>query len=310
MASAEIVVPYVTAVAAVGVATVNYLAKRDTDRRLAELTERQDETRAQREYEYEARRRLYEKFHPLLFQLVEMSESAYWRIVGLATSARDGRLDADGKSRLRADSPAYLPSSVYRLFAPLAVLRLCQNQLTVLDLTVDPEIRKQYIAMKAVYRSWSDGPNLCTTSPRRQNLGLQHVEKMVEGMLVVDAPGGDARCVTYGEFLAAIRDEHSKAYLPADRIVNMFVDFHPRTKPMLWRILITQAHLFRFLMDSVGPADQRPASPAAAIPKDEREIFDWRRVPTEASREESIDEHFRAAEAYLATRFAPAESPA
>lgn len=310
MASAEIVVPYVTAVAAVGVATVNYLAKRDTDRRLAELTERQDETRAQREYEYEARRRLYEKFHPLLFQLVEMSESAYWRIVGLATSARDGRLDADGKSRLRADSPAYLPSSVYRLFAPLAVLRLCQNQLTVLDLTVDPEIRKQYIAMKAVYRSWSDGPNLCTTSARRQNLGLQHVEKMVEGMLVVDAPGGDARCVTYGEFLAAIRDEHSKAYLPADRIVNMFVDFHPRTKPMLWRILITQAHLFRFLMDSVGPADQRPASPAAAIPKDEWEIFDWRRVPTEASREESIDEHFRAAEAYLATRFAPAESPA
>jgi hypothetical protein len=304
VASAEIVVPYVTAVAAVGVAVVNYLAKRDTDRRLAELTEKQDETRAQREYEYEARKRLYKDFHPLLFQVVEMSESAYWRIVGLASSARSGRLNPDEKSRLRAGSPVYLPSTVYRLFAPLAVLRLCQQQLTVLDLTVDPEIRKQYMVMKAVYRSWSDGPNLYTGSARRQNLGLQHVEQMIDGMLVPDDPAGNARCVTYGEFLAASRDENSSLHLPANRIVQMFVDFHPRAKPMLWRILITQAHLFNYLMDSVGPPGQRPASPVVAIGEEEWQIFDWREVPEDATREEAIDDHFSAAEAYLAERFA------
>jgi hypothetical protein len=308
--TAQALVAGIAALAAIVVAVVNYVAKRNTDRENARLMSEHDASQAQREYEYEARQRLYEQFQPVLFQLVESSESAYWRIVGLATSAREGRLTG-GTSRLRADSRTYLPSTVYRLFAPLAVLRLCQRRLTVLDLTLDREIQRQYHVAKAVYRTWSDGPNLascgirplaCSESDmRRQNLGLQHVEEMIEGLVTLDELTNAPRCLTYGEFSEAYRDKGSRIHSPADRVMKKFVNFHPRTSPVLWRILIAQAHLFRYLMDALAYVDERKTTdPLSALSQEERSLFDWRNEQ-EAS-EDALDGPFSAARDYLAAR--------
>jgi hypothetical protein len=58
------------------------------------LLERQkSEEDARREYEYESRKNLYQEFEPLLFQLNELSDRAYRRIIGLARDFRNGNLE-------------------------------------------------------------------------------------------------------------------------------------------------------------------------------------------------------------------------
>ena len=121
--SPQTIAAFIAAAASLIVALISYLGKRKSDRELAqlnaELIETQERRKAQRDYEYEARKRLYSELQPLLFQLVEASDNAYWRIQGLARSAREGRLTGRS-SRLRAQSRNYLPSTVYRL-----MVRLC-----------------------------------------------------------------------------------------------------------------------------------------------------------------------------------------
>jgi hypothetical protein len=38
---------------------------------------------------------------------------------------------------------------------PLVLLRLCQRHLTVVDLSLEPEIHHQYTLAKLLYRSWN-----------------------------------------------------------------------------------------------------------------------------------------------------------
>jgi hypothetical protein len=49
-----------------------------------DLEIKKDEQAARRDYEYEARKRLYQECEPILFQFVELSESALKRIYALA----------------------------------------------------------------------------------------------------------------------------------------------------------------------------------------------------------------------------------
>src|ERR1700741_4790112 len=47
---------------------------------------------ARRDYEYDARKRLYKEVEPLLFQLFEASEHSYFRVKSLARTCRNGNL--------------------------------------------------------------------------------------------------------------------------------------------------------------------------------------------------------------------------
>jgi hypothetical protein len=86
--SPQTIAAFIAAAASLIVALISYSGKRKSDRELAqlnaELIETQERRKAQRDYEYEARKRLYSELQPLLFQLVEASDNAYWRIQGLA----------------------------------------------------------------------------------------------------------------------------------------------------------------------------------------------------------------------------------
>ena len=56
------------------------------------LREVEAERDARRDYEYEARKRLYSEIQPLLFQLKELSESAYRWVMSLARTAQQDQL--------------------------------------------------------------------------------------------------------------------------------------------------------------------------------------------------------------------------
>lgn len=59
-----------------------------------ELDIKKDEQTARRDYEYEARKRLYNKFDPLLFQFNELSKSALKRIGEFTREAEEGHLSS------------------------------------------------------------------------------------------------------------------------------------------------------------------------------------------------------------------------
>jgi hypothetical protein len=325
--STQTVAALTTAVGGVAVAIISYVGKRRSDRKLAELNEQLDKNKAQRDYEYEARKRLYMEFQPLMFQLVESSDNAYWRIHGLARSAREGRLDPDKGSRLRANSKSYLLSTVYRFMAPLVLFRLCQMRLTVVDLSLDRLIHRSYAIAKVLYRTWNGGRNLAKLGcpipydpdgradrlqpvadeavqavRLKQHLNLQEIEHLIEALTVKDEFTSNLRCMTLGEFMDAYRDKTSNVHKYGSCVKELFVDFRPGTRPVLWRILITQAYLYNALMNTFNGTTEALMDPSALLTLEHQKDFDWRRSDAEASFEQAVIEPFAAARKYLAQR--------
>lgn len=247
---------------------------------------------ARRDYEYEARKRLYQDIEPLLFQLVEFSESAQHRIMSLARACRDGSLMPDGSGWLKGDKKHdyYRHSSMYRLLRPLAVLRLMQKKLTTVDLSLDPHIEDLYLLAKVLYWTFSDHFDLARQSPavdyapdRKGPDNLpQHVNQGVPiGMLdnIVDCffdPKDASRIIGFGEFEAGLAE--GGTFVPRMRVLlDAFTGFHPTTHPVLWRILIAQAHIYEALFTRA--AGRGSGGPGAAIqfPQTYLGDLEWRR---------------------------------
>jgi hypothetical protein len=85
-------------------------------------------------------------------------------------------------------------------------------------------------------------------------------------------------------------------------MMRLFEDFHPEKKPVLWRILITQAHLYRALVRTSDKDSNSFANPVEVFDIQERNDFDWRPSGSEATVEEAIEWPFSAARDYLAQR--------
>src|SRR5215207_6173225 len=115
----------------IGVVFTNYFGKR-SQKELAALQEQSDITKmlekARIEYEYEARKRLYSEVEPILFQLFDLSASAYSRILSLARASRNGNLEP-GNGWLSGIGYFTL-STIYRLMAPMSACKLLQRGVT------------------------------------------------------------------------------------------------------------------------------------------------------------------------------------
>ena len=109
----DVIVAIISASAVVAVATFTFLMQRKLEVIKAAPTEVQEERKARRDYEYEARKRLYGELQPLLFQLRELSEGAYRWVITLARTARKGQLSWLSKGY-------FLTMTLYRFTAPLA----------------------------------------------------------------------------------------------------------------------------------------------------------------------------------------------
>lgn len=286
----------------------------------AALGERKSEEDARRDYDYEARKRLYREAEPLLFRLSEASESALHRIFSLARTARNGDLGPEQPSWLQQPG-YYMASTMYNLLAPAVIFRLLQDRLTLVDLTVDRRISNHYLLAKSLYISFTDDFVLAQIQPAleynpfiddwqeeryrqpekhwRQGLPLGRLDAAIETMVkpMQDGPG---RCMSFGEFEAAfyqdLKSEESKFAIFAD----IFLEFHPARRPILWRILVVQAHLHAALMGAFmerGTTGFVTDVPADFLAKDKGRI-DWR-SPSDSLEENVILEPVYVARAYL-----------
>lgn len=282
-------------------------------RRLEELRNRlageRREKDARLDYEYEARRRLYRELEPLLFQLREESEAAWYRLLDIAKHARCGELDPEKDDGLLAHHDRYLMlSTVYQLFVPAVVVRLIKEKLTMVDLAVEPRLRTQYELAKLLYRSYSDDTALAEIDPKleylpsvedyetrrrenpavywRQGLQQKDLERIVEALTTDN--GRAKRPLTFGEFMR--RDKSDLQVL-----FDILERFHPAERPVLWRVLIVQAHLFRAFA-SASPDDERTR--VRFFSAEEQQGFSWQ-VPDE---KRAFAVPFAVAEAYLDER--------
>jgi hypothetical protein len=319
----------VAAVGSLAVAVINYLGGKRRDHELAELQHRFSGERARQDarlaYEYEALKRLYTELQPLLLQFSESCESAYNRIAGLAETAR-------GSPSWRTED-YYAYQTAFRLMEPLSILRLCRERLTVLDLSLEKGIADQYEVMKQLYRSWTNSRELAAAAPEldydpdrpappahdavhaTQHLSVGQLELLIDALIVRDAGAEEAadrqvrsRHMGYGEFDRKLDDPSSNLEVTFSLLARVLQEprpeqpdkrqmFHPRQRPVLWRILLTQAHLCRWFMEQ--SRQPRALHPADAIPVDDRKIFDWRSNDDEASYDEAVTRPFQAVQSYL-----------
>lgn len=270
------------------------------------LATNQKEQDARRDYEYEARKRLYEECEPLLFQLVELSGNAVRRIRSLARSAGKGALEP-GSGWLSSDGH-YMTSTIYRLFAPLVAYRLIQRRLTLIDLTLDPYIAEQYRLAKCLYLAVTDDFSLAALEPafdyspdedpppdapadaaaryRRQGLFEGVLDNVVE-QLIVDERDRPVRCKTFGEFTAEYADVASSLRRAFEPVHHLLTDFHPRTRPVTWRVLCAQYLIYKVLLRArTTPHAAIGANLEASLAFTDRDVsdLDWRKGADEAAR--------------------------
>lgn len=277
---------------------------------------------AKRDYEYDARKRLYEECEPLLFQLMELAEVAYSRIKGLARTARDGDLRPDGNGWLSGPG-YYLSSTAYRLLAVPAVFRILQRRVTLIDLSLDRRVRLGYGLMKLVSETLTDDYGLARESPEieydpdaeyverkgrpedpryvRQGVFVGILERALDA-IIHDADGASPRLLTFGEFEDYVRDENSKQFKALKPLLKILRGFHPASKPVLWRILIAQCHIYQGILclrKHENLIDTEVITAATRIADVEARKFDWCLANDSNNPVNDCELPFRVAETYL-----------
>ncbi len=328
-----IIVALLGASVSLAVAVWNFFATRENQRtveaikqanaleleeRRSMLQEAKSAQDARRGYEYEARKRLYATLEPLMFQLTGAADSAQSRILDLARTSRQGHLDGPSSWLGGTDDDYFLVSTMYRLMAPLGLLRVGQRQLTHVDLGLDPVMAFRHAIGRRLLLSLSEDFFLAQSPPsipydpdsgsgpgdgapsRRQGLYAGAVERAAEAMVVTEADR--ARVLSYGEFESALHGGDPRIAAALAPLGELLSGFHPRSDPVLWRILIAQAHLYRLLLGiRRGEASTESVAIALHVPDSEREPFDWRQPGEreQVDRAEVLVAPFAAAEAYL-----------
>jgi hypothetical protein len=309
-AAASLVVSVLTAILAYG-------TRIRGDARIAQmqsrLTEERESRNAKRDYEYDARKRLYTELQPLLFQLSERSARALDRIrQTFAEGSRDDSIKWPGRLGSGWENDEYhMQATVWDLFVPLALVRCIQRKLTIVDLTVDSTVRWQYLLASELFNVWTKG-SLASEPPQikyhaedrheRQHVLSGHLEHAVDLLLQNDDGTMREAPISYATFQA--RFFHEDFVEAFEYITVPLTNAHAGEKRVLWRILLVQIHLYSALIQTFNSfmlGDQKEVHPADAVPPSELESYMWRTTSeeTRAMQDPDID----AARAYLRSRF-------
>lgn len=297
----------------------------------SELSDLNAERKARRDYEYEARKRLYEECEPLFFELYQLSIGGMKRVGSLARSARMGYLNNDSRGWL-AVVDYYTLSTVYKLIAPLAIVRIIQRRITLVDLSLDARIKEQFSLANCLYSTFTADFKFAQANPKleynpnfefdpansdfsdqrqaqperyfRQGLPVGRLDTAVDALIITDEKGS-SRCMSFGRFESQYKDTSSDLHREFAEVVPLLLNFHPRTRPVLWRMLITQLHLYKTIIinsESGSLLNKSGRHFAQISPHERKKRYDWRQDPHEASDEEVLNEPFNVAEKYLSKR--------
>jgi hypothetical protein len=297
---------------------------------------------ARRDYEYEAITRLYQECEPILFQFAELSESALRRIYALARNAKDGNLGPD-RYWLSTDH-YFIKSTIYRMIAPMAAFKLLQHRLTSIDLKLDQTINIQYVLAKVLYYTFSSSSDLARSEPAipydpdqigpeskdltesqkkenrtkypekfwLQGLKVGTIDILAESLILAGDKETGPRIKSFGEFEQEFfekRNNNNPIIISPDNrfevLFTLFSYFHPKTRPVLWRVLLTQAYLYNAIRNIRNAEDRDDLTTTnfdnfkKLFDIEETKLkCDWKQ-PHETVSNEEFDMHFKGAENYL-----------
>jgi len=297
-------------------ALLAYATRIRGDIRIAQIQSRLADERegrsAQRDYEYDARKRLYTELQPLLFQIMERAKQALDRIQGsFVEGSRNGSVKQPGRLGRGWENDSYhMLATVWDLFVPLALVRCVQRKLTGVDLTVDPVIRWQYSLARESYDVWTRG-SLAEEPPRiqsrdaeppdRQHLLSGHLEHLVDVMLTDDDGSERDLPISFATFQTRFSsDDLAEVF---EHATYPLTDAHLGEKRLLWRILAVQAHLYAALIqtfDAATTGQRREVHPLEALTLSDAS-YDWRSA--HGTPVSDPDPDFEAARTYLRSRF-------
>jgi hypothetical protein len=299
---------------------INNVNSQELEKLKKKLGDEKSEQDARRDYEYEAKKRLYQEYEPLLFQFNELSESAYRRIIGVAKNIKYGNL-TPSNGWLGTINGYYMVNTLYRFLAPLAIFRLMQRRLTLFDLNLNPMFSTQYLLAKILYRTFSKDFVLSRMNPRLnydpysqkhvdrknhpekyqlQGVYLGKVDNMADALIKEEADK-TLRIMSFGEF----QREYFKTDVVHEifkDISNLFFNFHPNSSPVLWRILITQARIYRAILDSYKLKGSDNRSILVQMSGKERNQFNWFEYKNDKELK-IMESNYMAAEKYLQDGF-------
>lgn len=241
------------------------------DRALTDLKARLDEgaaeRKAQRDYEYEARKKLYAQIEPLMLQVGFAAENCFDRVANLALITGKGYLEPGPRSWLTPNIEGhryYLDSTLYRVLVPLGFFEIVRSKTTQLDFKLEPRLESLFRVMRQHYRLWAAEFAFAEAEPklvytpyapepegeqarapqryRRQGVALGRVDKIAAAM-VVAGDGGALRVRRLGEFESEWAAKQGVMWEAALPFYALFEGFRPDLTPVLWRILCAQACL-------------------------------------------------------------------
>jgi hypothetical protein len=270
----------IAAFASLVVACVSFLASRSNQRDLqrlqADLAEKQADRDAGRDYKYEALKRLYAEYEPVRFHLVEACEAARNFILELSTRSKATAAGADGSM----PSGNYLRlASIYHLLLPAAYFKVMQRGLTLIDLEMSRASMLQYLITKEIFILFTQDSNIAKDADliytpyvsgwrqlrlqnpqryRRQGFALGRLENALAALLrdvsndSNGTPSTRMKVIDFGDFEAQMKDTTDIEYnSPLGAAADLFSEFDPKTRPILWLILITQFLLYELFLYSV-----------------------------------------------------------
>jgi len=282
-----------------------------------QLARSADAEKAQRDYEYEARKHLYAECKPLIFQFVELSEDALYRIHSLARASRQGYLP-----QWLVSDEYYLASTMYQLIAPLVIYKFMRRRLTTVDLTLDSEVDVHYQLAKHLSWSftgdfefaWGLRVHELTYDPNnqswqrlrqqhpavywRQGIPIGRFDNAVEALIVREPEPATQRVMSFGEFESSLHTKGSPVANAFAVVKDIFSGFDPERRPVLWRMLVAQAHIYDAMLRFHREQPRASRLVVTPIAEDRRAPFYWRQDRT-PERMRVLNEPFDVAEAYL-----------
>jgi len=277
---------------------------------------------SRREYEFDARRQLYEELEPVLFQSQDAARQLFDRVANMARVTRDGRLGAHpGAWLARGSTGYYRHSTLYRLMRLWALHQIALRRLTQVDQRLDSDIARRIQVQSVLYELLSDHFRLARAGkpvryePYEPGGGLQGIflgDLDNAGAFLIDRPdGGPEGILDFGAFEDRLKAGKDSRIASVGNVSACFDDFHPATHPVLWRALVASACLAWVLTrqaedDESGAEATDPERLVQAFFADPRagNKFDWRGGADGNLRSEDTPEGtLRAAQAHLLDRF-------
>jgi hypothetical protein len=237
----------------------------------ADLAQQGKDRDARRDYEYEARKRLYDEVEPVRFNIYEALEEAFYRVGSLARTSRSGNLGIGDDSWIE-EPGYYLLSTIYKLLLPVVHFRVLQRRMTFTDFNLDRDIALQYALLKLYVRSFTDDfdfagiepkltyePNADAERQARGNLAVFSRQGLVVGdleciadLLIFDEDN-KTRALQYGEFERLFNDP-KELDDNLHEVLRLFVSFSPERKPVLARLLLVQAYFAQLILSTYQSA--------------------------------------------------------